>query len=76
MTHYWEYHHRPSDTFDKVNAHNLALGSAIVAVTAYTIAEQPQSLSPHLDQAAVDGVLKRSNVYETIKDLMDEGVLK
>jgi carboxypeptidase Q len=75
MTHYLEYHHRPSDTFDKVNAHNLALGTAIVAVTAYTIAEQPQPVSPHLDQAAIDGVLKRSNVYETIKDLMDEGVL-
>jgi len=76
MTHYWEYHHRPSDTFDKVNPHNLALGSAIVAVTAYRIAEQPQPISPHLDQTAIDGVLKRSNVYETIKDLIDEGVFK
>jgi carboxypeptidase Q len=76
MAHYWEYHHRPSDTFDKINAHNLALGSAIVAVTAYTIAEQPQPISPRLDQAAIDRVLKRSNVYETIKDLIDEGALK
>ena len=76
MTHFWDYHHKPSDTFEKVDAHNLALGSAIVAVTAYKIADQPQPFSPHLDQSSIDKVLKRSNVYETIKDLMDEGVLK
>jgi carboxypeptidase Q len=76
MTHYWDYHHKPSDTFDKVDAHNLALGSAIVAVTAYRIAQQPQAISPHLVQAAVDAVLKKSNVHETIQDLIDQGVLK
>ena len=76
MAHLSEYHHKPSDTFEKVDAHNLALGSAIVAVTAYKIADQSQSISPHLDQESINRVLKRSNVYETIKDLIDEGALK
>jgi hypothetical protein len=41
MTHYGEVHHKSSDTIDKVDAHNLAAGAAIVAVTAYALAERP-----------------------------------
>jgi hypothetical protein len=76
MTPYWEIHHKPSDTFDKIDAHNLATGSGIMAVTAYVIAEQPMPISQHLDQAAVDKVLQDAGVYETVRDLRGLGVLR
>ena len=76
MTPYWEIHHKPSDTFDKIDAHNLATGAAIVAVTAYSIAEQLARFSQHLDQAALDKVLQDGGVFETVRDLKELGALK
>ncbi len=76
LTPYWEIHHKPSDTFDKIDAHNLATGAAMVAVTAYLIAEQPTPISQHLDQTAVDKVLQDAGVYETVRDLRGLGVLR
>ena len=73
---YWEIHHKPSDTFDKIDVHNLAAGTAIVAVTAYQLAEQPAPIVKHLEQAAVDKVLEDAGLYETIRDLQGMGVLK
>lgn len=76
MTPYWEIHHKPSDTFDKIDAHNLATGSGIMAVTAYLIADQAAPISQHLDQAAVDKVLQDAGAYDTVRDLRGLGVLK
>jgi hypothetical protein len=75
LTSYWDIHNRPGDTFDKVDAHNLATGSAIVAITAAWFAEQPIAPS-HLDQATVDKILIKAEVYERINDLRGLGVLK
>ena len=36
---YFNYHHTPADTFDKVNPQNLAENAAVMAVTAYALAE-------------------------------------
>jgi carboxypeptidase Q len=44
---YEEVHHRSTDTIEHVNARNLAVGAATVAVTAYVIADAPDRLAPH-----------------------------
>jgi carboxypeptidase Q len=69
MSHYGEVHHKSSDTIDKVNAHNLADGAAVVAVTAYAIAERPDPIAPHLDHAATAEILKKAKLDEFLTDL-------
>jgi hypothetical protein len=64
MTHYEEIHHKASDTVDKVDVHDLAAGAAVVAVTAYAIAEQPAPLAPHIDHKAVADILKKAGLDE------------
>jgi hypothetical protein len=76
LTSYWNIDNRSGDTFDKVDAHNLAAGSAIVAITAAWFAEQPIAIPSHLDQAEVDKILIKAEVFERINDLRGLGVLK
>jgi carboxypeptidase Q len=64
MTHYDEIHHKASDTVDKVDEHDLALGAAVLAVTAYAIAEQPEPFAPRLDHNAVAEILKKAGLDE------------
>lgn len=64
MTHYEEVHHKASDTLDKVDAHDLAAGAALLAVTAYAIAEQPEPFAPRLNHKAVADILKRAGIEE------------
>src|SRR5262245_39303504 len=45
---YFNYHHTPADTFDKVNPRELAENAAVVAVLAYAIANLPEPLPKHL----------------------------
>ena len=66
MTHYNEVHHKPSDTVEKINGHDLALGAAVVAVTAYTIADQPSPFAPHADRKTVGEILKKNGVDELL----------
>jgi carboxypeptidase Q len=75
VTSYWEIHNKPGDTFDKVDSHSLATSTAIIATTAYWIADQPLLIAPHLDQTAIDLLLKKAEVYDRIKDLRDLGIL-
>jgi carboxypeptidase Q len=42
--HYFDIHHTPADTLDKVNPRDLALCVATMAVMAYTVADMPESL--------------------------------
>jgi len=42
--HYFDYHHTPADTLDKVNPRDLAENSALMAVLAYAIANLPEAL--------------------------------
>lgn len=76
LTSYWDIHNRAGDTFDKVNAHNLTTGSAIVAITAAWFAEQPIAIPSRLDQATINKILTKVEVYERINDLRGLGVLK
>jgi carboxypeptidase Q len=43
-THYFDYHHTPADTMDKIDPHELALCVATVAVMAYVVADLPERL--------------------------------
>ena len=57
-----EVHHKTSDTIDKVDAHNLTAGAAIVAITAYAIAEKTKPIAGHIDHAAVGEILKKAHL--------------
>jgi carboxypeptidase Q len=41
---YFDWHHSPADTLDKVEARELAAGAAALAVAAYVVADMPQTL--------------------------------
>ncbi len=43
--HYFDIHHTPADTLDKVNPRELALCVATMAVMAYTVADMPEALN-------------------------------
>jgi carboxypeptidase Q len=43
-TRYFDIHHTPADTLDKVNPRELALCVATMAVMAFTVADMPESL--------------------------------
>lgn len=67
-TNYERIHHKPGDTFDKVDAHNLQDAAAIVAVTAYAVADMPKPVAPHIDHAAVEQILKKANLDEYLRE--------
>jgi hypothetical protein len=54
---YEEVHHKASDTIDKVDRHNLAIGAAAVAIAAFAIADAAQPIAPHLDRHAIAAML-------------------
>ena len=64
MEHYEEVHHKASDTLDKVDEHDLAAGAAVLAVTAYVIAERPEPFAPHINHKAVGAILKKAGLDE------------
>jgi len=39
---YFNYHHTPADTFDKVDAHELSENAALMTVLAYALADSPE----------------------------------
>jgi Zn-dependent M28 family amino/carboxypeptidase len=44
VTHYFDYHHTPADTLDKVDRKELAQNAAAMAVMAYALAEMEGTL--------------------------------
>jgi hypothetical protein len=68
-TEYFVVHHRVGDTIDKVDAHALASGAAVVAVTAYALASSRDAFAPHLDRAAVTELLKPQGLDDTLRSL-------
>jgi carboxypeptidase Q len=64
MGHYFEVHHKSSDTYDKVDPLFLKGGTAIVAVTAFAIAQDQKPIAPHIDHAAVAEILKKADLAE------------
>jgi len=54
---YEQIHHKTTDTIERVNRRNLAIGAATVAVTAWAIADAPMPMAPHVDERAVAAML-------------------
>jgi hypothetical protein len=73
MTHYMEIHHKSSDTLDKVDALDFKGGEAIVAVTAYEIAQSETAIAPHIDHDAVSEIIKKAKLEDM---LVNVGVWK
>ena len=73
MTHYMEIHHKSSDTFDKVDPLDFKAGTAIVAATAWAVAENDKPIAPHIDHAAVREILKNAKLEDM---LVNVGVWK
>jgi carboxypeptidase Q len=67
---YRKIHHKPSDTFDKVNQRDLNLGAAVVGITALAIADAPQPLK-HYSQTEMEEQLKKIKSYDEYKDMVD-----
>jgi hypothetical protein len=65
---YMLLHHKPSDTFDKVDQRDLTLGAAVVGLTAYAFADAPTML-PHFSSAQVEDEFKGLKVESQFKDL-------
>ncbi len=69
MTHYMEIHHKSGDTLDKVDALDFKAGEAIVAVTAYAIAQSETPIAPHIDHEAVGEILKNAKLEEMVENV-------
>jgi Zn-dependent M28 family amino/carboxypeptidase len=69
MSKYMEIHHKSSDTLDKVDALDFKGGEAIVAVTAYAIAQSETPIAPHIDHQAVGEILKKAKLDEMLEHL-------
>lgn len=67
MSKYFEIHHKSSDTLDKVDLLDFKAGEAIVAVTAYAMAESDKPIARHLDHAAVGEILKKAKLDELLE---------
>ena len=64
---YFEIHHKASDTIDKVDTLDFKAGEAIVAVTAYALAQSENPIAPHIDHAAVGEILKDAKLDELLE---------
>jgi hypothetical protein len=60
-------HHKPADTLDKVNVHDLTAGAAMLAVTAYALAETVEPVVPRLSVAQREQLLERNGALEYIR---------
>jgi carboxypeptidase Q len=67
MSHYMEIHHKSSDTLDKVDGLDFKAGEAIVAVTAYAIAQSETPIAAHIDHAAVGEIVQKAKLEELLE---------
>ncbi len=66
---YFLLHHKPSDTFDKVNERDLNLGAAVVGVTALAFADAPAAL-PHYTDDELEDQLKKIKSWDDYQDML------
>ncbi len=67
LTKYFEVHHKSSDTLEKVDALDFKGGEAIVAVTAWAIAQSDAAIAPHIDHVAVGEILKKAKLEDLLE---------
>jgi hypothetical protein len=66
-TKYDQVHHKASDTIDKVDRHDLAVGAATVAIAAFAIADAAQPIAPHLDRPAIAAMLAAARMDRVLQ---------
>jgi hypothetical protein len=59
-------HHKPADTLDKVDDHDLSAGAAMLAVTAYAFADAESRPAPRLSWPAVQDLLKAGGALDYV----------
>lgn len=64
---YDDVHHKATDTLDKVDRHDLTVGTAAVALAAYAIADAAQPIAPHLDRAGVAAMLAAAHLDRVLQ---------
>jgi hypothetical protein len=69
MKSYDEIHHTVGDTLDKVDVHPLDDGTALLAVTAWAIAQNPQRIAPRLSQKDVDKLIAPDGLSDYVRHL-------
>jgi hypothetical protein len=67
MTKYFDIHHKASDTLDKVDALDFKADEAIVAATAWAIADSDKPIAPHIDHEAVEEIVKGAKLEELLE---------
>jgi hypothetical protein len=72
---YMALHHKASDTFDSVVNKDVTQGAAVIAVTAYAIAEGAQAFAPHLTPAELRAMAEKAKILEGWEYLKSKGVL-
>jgi carboxypeptidase Q len=70
---YLGLHHKPSDTFDKVNQRDLNLGAAVVGITAYAFADTPSTLK-HYSAEELQDQLNSIKALTQYKDMQDHNL--
>ena len=68
-----QLHHKPSDTFDKVDPRDLNLGATVVGLTAYAFADSPTTLR-HYSTTEVEDELKGIKALDEYKDMQAHGL--
>ncbi len=56
---YEDIHHKVTDTIDRVDARNVSIATATVALTAWIIADAPSRIAPRLDRRAIQRLLSK-----------------
>ena len=74
MGKYMQLHHKPSDTFDKVDQRDLDLGAAVVGLSAYYFASAAY-VPAKLDQSKMEDTLKSIKAYNQYKDMVDHKMI-
>lgn len=64
---YMQNYHAASDTFDKVDLHQLAQNIALTAAVAYRIADQPRPLGRRLSRAEIGTLLESTGLAQDMK---------
>jgi hypothetical protein len=71
---YFKVHHKPSDTFDKVNQRDLNLGAAVVGITALEFADAAEFLH-HNSQSEMEDQLKKIKAFDEYQDMQSHNLL-
>ena len=67
--------HTAADTFDSVVNKDLTQGAAVMAVTAYGIANSPQPFAPHLSPTEVRSMAEKADNLKELDYFKKIGIL-